>query len=165
MWLLDKMLAGYVKRGELTVVTHDGKTYRYGAPDPEFRPVTVRFAVAGVPGRIARDPGLGAAEAYMDGALVVEEGDILDLVNIIRGSHKWEDSAGSNKFLRKGTKLGNLFAQFNWRERSQRNVAPHYYVGNHFLRPFLGPDLQYSRGYFRDLDNSLEQAQLDKKSH
>jgi cyclopropane-fatty-acyl-phospholipid synthase len=165
MWLLDKMLSGYVKRGELTVIDHDGKTYRYGAPDAEFRSVTVRLTVPGVPGRIARDPGVGAAEAYMDGALVVEDGDILDLVNIIRGSHKWEDSAGSNKFLKKGTKLGNFFAQFNWRERSQRNVAHHYDVGNDFYRLFLDRDLQYSCGYFRDLDNSLEQAQLDKKTH
>ncbi|MDB5698199.1 MAG: class SAM-dependent methyltransferase [Alphaproteobacteria bacterium] len=44
MWLLDKMLAGYVKKGELTVVTHDGRTYRYGFPDPQFAPVTVRCA-------------------------------------------------------------------------------------------------------------------------
>jgi cyclopropane-fatty-acyl-phospholipid synthase len=165
MWLLDKMLSGYVKRGELTIVTHDGKTYRYGRPDPEFRPVTVRLAVPGVPRQIARDPGLGAAEAYMDGKLLIEEGDILDLVNIIRGSHKWEDSVGTNKFLRKGTKLGNLFAQFNWRERSQRNVAHHYDVGNDFYRLFLDKDLQYSCGYFRDPSNSVEQAQLDKKSH
>lgn len=165
MWLLDKMLAGYVKRGELTVIDHDGKTYRYGSPDSEFAPTTVRFTRPGVPRRIARDPGLGAAEAYMDGALVVENGDILDLVNIIRGSHKWEDSAGSNKFLRKGGKLRNLVAQFNWRDRAQRNVAHHYDVGNDFYRLFLDEDLQYSCGYFRDLANSVEQAQLDKKTH
>ena len=43
MWLLDKALGGYIKRGEITVVDHDGKTYRYGAPDAVFKPVTVRF--------------------------------------------------------------------------------------------------------------------------
>jgi cyclopropane-fatty-acyl-phospholipid synthase len=165
MWLLDKMLAGYVKRGELIVVTHDGKTYRYGAPDSEFRPVTVRLTAPGVSRRIIRDPGLGAAEAYMDGELVVEEGDILDLINIIRGSHKWEDSAGSNKFLRKGGKLRNLAAQLNWRERSQRNVAHHYDVGNDFYRLFLDEDMQYSCGYFTDPSNSIERAQRDKKAH
>ena len=29
MWLLDKMLKKLVKKGELTVIDHDGKTYRY----------------------------------------------------------------------------------------------------------------------------------------
>jgi cyclopropane-fatty-acyl-phospholipid synthase len=165
MWLLDKMLRGYVKRGELTVVDHKGQTYRYGAPDAEFRPVTVRIADGRVVRDIARDPGLGAAEAFMDGRLIVEDGDILDLVNIIRGSHKWEDSVGSNKFLKKGTRLRNLFSQFNWRERSQRYVEHHYDIGNDLYRLFLDTDLQYSCGYFRDLSNSLERAQLDKKTH
>jgi len=62
MWLLDKMLAGYVSRGELTVIDHKGRTYRYGRPDPEFAPVTVRLADSKVVRDIARDPGLGAAE-------------------------------------------------------------------------------------------------------
>ena len=165
VWLLDKMLRGYVKRGELTVIDSKGATYRYGAPDAEFCPVTVRLADGRVVRDIARDPGLGAAEAFMDGRLLVEDGDILDLVNIIRGSHKWEDSVGSNKFLKKGGKLRNLFDQFNWRERSQRNAAHHYDVGNDFYRLFLDADLQYSCGYFRDPSNSLERAQLDKKTH
>jgi cyclopropane-fatty-acyl-phospholipid synthase len=165
MWLLDRMLRAYVKRGELTVVDHNGQSFGYGAPDPEFGPVTVRLADAGVVRDIARDPGLGAAEAYRDGRLIVESGDLLDLINIIRGSHKWEDSTGTNKFLKKGGKLRNLFSQFNWRERSQRNVAHHYDLGNEFYRLFLDADLQYSCGYFTDFSHSIERAQLDKKTH
>jgi cyclopropane-fatty-acyl-phospholipid synthase len=164
MWLLDKMLAGYVKKGELIVIGPDGKVHRYGRPDPEFRPVTVRIADSGVPRQIARDPGLGAAEAFMDGRLVVEQGDILDLVNIIRGSHKWEDSAGPNRFLRKTGRLRHLLATLNFRDAARRNVA-HYDAGNDFYRLFLDEDLQYSCGYFTDPANGLEQAQLDKKAH
>ena len=37
------MLRRLVKKGELIVVDHDGKTYRYGAPDPEHGPITVRL--------------------------------------------------------------------------------------------------------------------------
>ncbi|HYE26985.1 MAG TPA: cyclopropane-fatty-acyl-phospholipid synthase family protein [Allosphingosinicella sp.] len=165
MWLLDKMLSGYVSRGELTVVDHKGRTYRYGRPDPEFRPVTVRIMDSKVVRDIARDPGLGAAETFRDGRLVVEKGDILDLVNIIRGSHKWEDSPGANPFLKKGGKLRHRLSQLNWRKQARRNVAHHYDVGNDFYRLFLDADLQYSCGYFRDLGNGLEQAQLDKKLH
>ncbi|HEY0412036.1 MAG TPA: cyclopropane-fatty-acyl-phospholipid synthase family protein [Allosphingosinicella sp.] len=164
MWLLDKMLANYVKKGELTVIGPDGKIHRYGRPDPEFRPVTVRIADGGVARQIARDPGLGAAEAFMDGRILVEEGDILDLVNIIRGSHKWEDSAGPNRFLRKSGKLRHLLSTLNFRDAARRNVA-HYDAGNDFYRLFLDEDLQYSCGYFTDTANSLERAQLDKKTH
>jgi cyclopropane-fatty-acyl-phospholipid synthase len=165
MWLLDKMLAGYVRRGELTVIDHKGRTFRYGKPDSEFRPVTVRIMDSKVVRDIARDPGLGAAETYRDGRLLIEQGDILDLVNIIRGSHKWEDNQGPNKFLKKGGKLGHWLGSLNWRGRARKNVAHHYDVGNDFYRLFLDAELQYSCGYFADLSHSIEQAQLAKMTH
>lgn len=165
MWLLDRALRGYIKRGEVTLIDHRGRTYRYGRADSEFRPVTVRFADRRVAGDILRDPGLGAAEAFMDGRLILEQGDILDLVNIVRGSHKWEDSAGSNPFLKKGGKLGHKLATLNWRKAARRNVAFHYDVGNDFYRLFLDEDLQYSCGYFDRLDYTIEQAQRAKQRH
>jgi cyclopropane-fatty-acyl-phospholipid synthase len=165
MWLLDKMLRGYVKKGELTVIDHKGRTYRYGAPDPDYGAVTVRLADARVVRDIARDPGLGAAEAYMDGRLIVEKGDMLDLANIIRGSHRWEDSRGTNKFLKKGGKVRHWLNQLNWRDISRKNVSHHYDVGNDFYRLFLDADLQYSCGYFTDPANAIERAELDKKTH
>ena len=165
MWLLDKALRGYIKRGEITVLDHDGKAYSYGAPDTVFHPVTVRFMDQQVASDIARDPGLGAAEAFVDGRMVLERGEILDLINIVRGSHRWEDSTGSNPFLKKGSKLGHALRTMNWRPAALRNVAHHYDVGNDFYRLFLDEDLQYSCGYFADPGNSIEQAQLDKKTH
>src|SRR5688500_16015051 len=107
MWLLDKALRGYIKSGRITVVDHDGQTYTYGSSDGRFRPVRIRLTDSHVASDIMKDPGLGAAEAFMDGRLVLEEGDILDLINIVRGSHRWEDSAGPNPFLKKGSKLGH----------------------------------------------------------
>lgn len=43
MRLLNKLLRPLVKKGELTIVDHDGKEYRYGVPDPNHGPVRVRF--------------------------------------------------------------------------------------------------------------------------
>ncbi len=39
MWLVDKLLRKLIKKGELIVVNHDGKEYRYGAPDPAYGPI------------------------------------------------------------------------------------------------------------------------------
>jgi len=165
MRLLDKALRSYVKRGEIALIDYDGKTYLYGAPDPEFGPVTIRFTDAGVAHAIMRDPGLGAAEAFMDGRLLIERGELLDLVNIIRGSYRWEDNAAPNPFLRRGGKLAHKLNTLNWRPSARRNVAHHYDIGNDFYRLFLDSDLQYSCGYFTDPANSIEQAQRDKKAH
>src|SRR5688500_10068954 len=126
MWLLDRGLKQLIRRGQLTVIGHDGRTWRYGAPDPECRPVTVRFTDAATARRIARDPALGAAEAFMDGRLVLEEGEILDLVMAIRRNRRWEDRKGADGFLRKGSRLARPLAHLNWRRQAQRNVAHHY---------------------------------------
>ena len=165
MRLLDKMLARHVQRGELTIIDPSGRTHRYGAPDPELKSVTVRLADRTTALRIARDPAVGTAEAYMDGRLVLEQGEILDLVLIIRGNRRWEDRTKPNGFLRKGSKLARPIAHLNWRRQSRRNVAHHYDIGNDFYRLWMEADMQYSCGYFTDPGNSLEQAQLDKKAH
>ncbi len=165
MRLLDRMLARHVQRGELTIIDHAGRAHRYGKPDSELSPVTVRLVDRTTPLRIARDPAVGTAEAYMDGRLLVEQGEILDLVLLIRRNRRWEDRSGPGKFLRKSSKLGKPLAHLNWRRSARRNVAHHYDIGNDFYRLWLEEDMQYSCGYFTDLSNSLEQAQLDKKAH
>jgi len=128
--------------------------------------VAVRFTDRRVPTEIARDPGLGAAETYMDGRLILEQGDILDLVTLIRRNNRWEDKgARKDGFLRKGGKLKNRLDRLNWQRRSKRNVAHHYDIGDQLYELFLDADMQYSCAYFTDPGNSLERAQLDKKAH
>jgi cyclopropane-fatty-acyl-phospholipid synthase len=165
MRLLDKMLARLVTKGELTVVDHDGRTYRYGSPDPELRPVTVRLMDRKAALHIARDPALGTAEAWMNGRLLVEQGEIIDLVLIIRRNRRWEDRTRPNRFLRKTGRLRHRLATLNWKPQALKNVVHHYDIGNDLYRLFLDPDMQYSCAYFTDPKNSIEQAQLDKKAH
>ncbi|MDE8453279.1 hypothetical protein PCJ53_28940, partial [Klebsiella pneumoniae] len=76
MALIDLFLAKRVQRGTLTVHHADGKTLNFGTPEPGFPDVAIRFTDAGAAAAIVRDPGLGAGEAYMNGRLVVEQGDV-----------------------------------------------------------------------------------------
>jgi cyclopropane-fatty-acyl-phospholipid synthase len=62
MWLLDKMLRKLMKKGELIVVDHDGKEYRYGKPDGR-KPIRARLTDRGAAFHIAKDPRVGAGEA------------------------------------------------------------------------------------------------------
>jgi cyclopropane-fatty-acyl-phospholipid synthase len=165
MRLLDKMLPRLIKRGELTIIDPAGKTYRFGAPDPELKPVTVRLKDRKVAFQIARDPTLGTIETWMDDRLVVEQGEIIDLILIIRRNRRWEERTRPNEFLKKTGRLRHLLRTLNWKSRSLKNVVHHYDIGNELYRIFLDPDMQYSCAYFTDPSNSIEQAQLDKKAH
>jgi cyclopropane-fatty-acyl-phospholipid synthase len=159
------MLPGLIKRGELTIIDPAGKAYRFGAPDPELKPVTVRLKDRKVAFQIARDPTLGAIETWMDDRLVLEEGEIIDLILIIRRNRRWEERTRPNEFLKKTGKLRHRLSTLNWKSRSLKNVVHHYDIGNELYRLFLDPDMQYSCAYFTDPSNSIEQAQLDKKAH
>jgi len=85
MWLLDRMLRALIRQGRLVVTNYDGRIWTYG--DPSAEPVQIRFTRKNTAWRIARDPRLGAGEAYMDGDLVVEKPyDVRDLVLLVMGN-------------------------------------------------------------------------------
>ncbi|HEX4737006.1 MAG TPA: cyclopropane-fatty-acyl-phospholipid synthase family protein [Allosphingosinicella sp.] len=169
MWLLDKMLSKVVTKGELVVTDYDGKVYRYGAPDPEVKPVHARLTDKGAAFHIAKDPRVGAGEAYMDGRVVIEPpADIRDLVLLIRYNAPAE-SQGALKPkgpLRKAIShaVGRV-DQINWKTRSRRNAEHTYNLTRRLYELFLDEDRQYTMAYYRDTGNSLEKAQLDKKAH
>ncbi|HEU4652141.1 MAG TPA: cyclopropane-fatty-acyl-phospholipid synthase family protein, partial [Croceibacterium sp.] len=165
MQLLDKMLRPLLKRGELTIIAPDGSVHRYGAPDAELRPVTVRIRDNRAALQIVRDPALGTVETWMDDRLVLEQGEIIDLVLLIRRNSRWEERSGRSKFKKYTGRLKHLINTYNRKADSRKNVAHHYDIGNAIYRTFLDPDMQYSCGYFTDPANSIEQAQLDKKAH
>jgi cyclopropane-fatty-acyl-phospholipid synthase len=165
MWLLDKLLRRVIHSGELIIVDHDGRHYRYGAPEPGRAPVQVRLTDPRAAFDIARDPRLGAGEAYMNGRLVVEQGDIAALVDLVRSNRPWERGGGKLGLRAKAGTLTTRIGRLNWERRARRNVAHHYDLSDRLYDLFLDRDRQYSCAYFSDPANSLDQAQADKKAH
>ena len=55
--------------------------------------------------------------------------------------------------------------QINWKSRSRENAEHTYNLTRRLFELFLDEDRQYTMAYYRDLSNSLEKAQLDKKAH
>lgn len=168
MALIDMFLARAVKRGTLTLHRPRAAARTFGTPDPNFPDVTIRFADRGVALAIARNPALGAGECYMNGRLIVEKGDIRDLVELLKSNDAWEKG---KKNLKPGLAARTFNAvkyradRINMERRSKRNVAHHYDLSGRLYDLFLDRDKQYSCAYFTDPGNSLEQAQEDKKAH
>ena len=168
MSLFDKFVGRLFKRGEFTIILADGSRRTYGVPDPTLKPVTIRLTDPGVTRFIATNPHLHAAEAFIDGRLVIEQGDVRDLVDLVRANGKWEEG----RVTLRGTfaslvrdRLRAGAASINWPGRSKANVAHHYDLNDRLYDLFLDADRQYSCAYFTDPGNSLDQAQADKKAH
>jgi cyclopropane-fatty-acyl-phospholipid synthase len=157
--LVDKLLA----KGSITLIRPGGKAETYGPGGGKH--LTIRFADKKVPFDILRNPRLGLGEAYMDGRLTIEDGTILDLLELIVGSNRWEEKGEGRAALSKGKNRIKRFFQRNSFKRARRNVAHHYDLKDELYELFLDEDKQYSCAYFTDPANSLEQAQADKKAH
>jgi len=166
MWLLDKMVRMLVRDGTLVITDHDGKVHEYGNGDGE--PMRVRFTDRRAARHIARDPRIGAGEAYMWGWLVVEPPhDIRDFVLFImsRANRQQGGKLKQRGFVRRRlNKLSAWFDQMNSRSRASKNAVHHYGLTRQFYELFLDEDRQYSMAYYRDPANSLERAQIDKKA-
>ncbi|WP_116969449.1 cyclopropane-fatty-acyl-phospholipid synthase family protein [Blastomonas sp. UPD001] len=168
MSLIDRFLARIIRQGTLELTDHQGRTRSFGTAAPGFPDVAIRLADKHVASFIALHPRLGAGEAYMDGRLIIERGDIMQLIQLVRANAPW-DKGGELKPkgpLRKLVKaIGGRIDQINPAGRSQRNVAHHYDLDDRLYDLFLDADKQYSCAYFTDPGNSLQQAQDDKKAH
>jgi len=168
MRLFDKAFKKLIKQGELIVTSATGREYRYGTPYPGREPVHVRFTDKSTPRKVVLSPSLGAGEAYMDGRLQLEQGDIYDLIDLVTWNNRFESRPDQKNLESRARMPGDPFGWFrtyNQERRSKKNVAHHYDLSARLYDLFLDADRQYSCAYFTDADNSLEQAQLDKKAH
>ena len=169
MWLLDKLLTRVVKQGELIIVDHDGKEYRYGAPIAGKSPVKVRINDRSAVNHIVRYPQVGAAEVYMDGRMDVIEGDIRDLILLVHSTApagSGEEALKPKGLRRKVTETAMAKADsINWKSKSRRNAEHTYNMPRRLYELFLDEDRQYTCAYYLDPKDSLEKAQLDKKAH
>lgn len=167
--ILDRFLERGVRQGVLELARPDGSVRRFGTPTQGFPEVRIRLTDKGAERRILRDPRLGAAEAFMDRQLEVEQGDIMDLVYLLRANARW-DKGGE---LKEQSRLKNVVNKavtlvdgINRAASAKKNIAHHYDVGNDLYNLFLDTEhMQYSCAYWPSDDITLEQAQTAKLAH
>ena len=165
MYLFDRLFRTLVRSGSLTVIAADGRKLVYGTPSIEVCPVRIRFTDSATPRRIARNPAMGAGEAYMDGRLIIEEGDIRQFLDLIGYNVRWDADNPVRTRLWRPQRIAAVLDTWNWERRAKRNVAHHYDLSSGLYDLFLDADRQYSCAYFEDPETSLDQAQADKKAH
>jgi cyclopropane-fatty-acyl-phospholipid synthase len=155
------MLRRFVTVGCLVVRGPDNVAHTYG--DGSGPQVAIRLA-KGWPTRLLLNPDLALGEAYMEGGLTFEDGDIHGLLDIV-GRNVLLHRRGPGPIMRVVEHAMALVGQINDRRASRRNVAHHYDLSHELYSRFLDADMQYSCGYFLRPDMTLEEAQKAKKIH
>ena len=163
MILLNAMFRRFVQNGTVEIIDAHGKLHRHaGGPGPFVR---ARLHDPKLHLALALNPELRAGEAWMDGTLTIEEGTLRDLLTIFATNRGHLRGQPLQKSVRRSAKALKRLSQRNTLLKSRANVAHHYDLSNDLYRLFLDSDMNYSCGYFRRPDDSLEEAQQNKLRH
>jgi cyclopropane-fatty-acyl-phospholipid synthase len=165
MFLFDRLFKRFMQDGELVVVDPTGRERLYGRPNPDRPAVRIRLADNGTARAIALNPALGAGEAFMDGRLTLEQGDIFALLDLVTWNLRWQRDNPVRFALWRQARAAAWWDGINFARRSRRNVAHHYDLDDRLYDLFLDPHRQYSCAYWAPGITTLEAAQEAKLAH
>ena len=160
--MLHAFLQRLIRVGRLNVRLPDGRLDTYG--DGTGPVVAVRIS-ARAARAIALRPDPAVGEAYMNGDLVIERGDIWDLLELAGRNGIGGPPRRQGPLGRLLNTLRRRLEQWNDRPAARRNAAHHYELSHELYRRFLDPDLQYTCAYYPHAGMTLAEAQAAKKAH
>lgn len=161
MFLLSHMLKAFIQKGQLTVIDAEGQRHVFSGTDGPA--VTMRLTDKKLYRSLVLNAELAAGEAYMDGTMRFEEGSTLrDFLYLFSINRLSLGSYPIQKWLRAVKMRFRKRQQSNKKGQAQKNVAHHYDLGNPFYKLFLDENMLYSCAYFRNPEDTLEQAQRNK---
>lgn len=162
MLLLTRLLRAFIRAGTLSLIDAHGVEHKFGgAPGPS---VAVRLHDKRLHTRLALNPELYAAEAYMDGTLTFEAGStVYDLLLLFSLNRTTLGAVSSQKMLRRFWHVMRRRHQANSVAAAAVNARRHYDVPVEVYRLFLDQGLNYSCAFFHDPEHdTLEVAQQAK---
>jgi cyclopropane-fatty-acyl-phospholipid synthase len=162
--LLAKALSRVLREGQLTIIDAAGRSHHLRG-EREGPALTIRIHTWWTGLRLLLRPRLAVGEAYMNGTLTVEDGDLYGLLDLLGRNMAALECTASVRLSYGWQSLVRVLEQYNPVGRAQRNVAHHYDLNGQLYDFFLDRDRQYSCAYFKTGDESLDQAQTDKKQH
>jgi len=105
----------------------------------------------------------------MNGRIVIEQGDVMQFVQLVQSNNRWERKAANlraSRARRWRNALKHRLASFNAAASSRRNVAHHYDIGNALYELMLDAEhMQYSCAYWPREQMTLGEAQTAKLAH
>lgn len=126
------------------------KEYKIGKGNPTFE---VEFKKTIPLSELARSTSLALGEAYMQGDLIIK-GDLYNAFDHFLSQRE--------KFSTNNSLLKKLIFTSSSKKNQKKEVSSHYDIGNDFYKLWLDDTLSYSCGYFKDENDTLHDAQINK---
>ena len=158
--LLNKLF----KEDGFILIDANLKKYIIGNPKKE-PPIKIKLLDKKLHYKLFFYPDLYFGEAYTDGTLEIENGSLTDFLELAMKNIGRREINIFGQMLKKIRGTYRYLTNFNLAKKAKLNVAHHYDISDDLYDLFLDPKRQYSCGYFKDPNDSLETAQDNKIDH
>jgi cyclopropane-fatty-acyl-phospholipid synthase len=156
---LDKVFT----RGGFILTDANQKDYIIG--NPNNNPIKIKILDSKLHYKLLFHPDLYFGEAYTDGTIIIENGTLTDFLDLALMNIGRREFNFFSHFLNKVRGSYRYLTNFNFIKKSKMNVSHHYDISDNLYDLFLDPKRQYSCGYFKNENDTLEAAQNNKIQH
>ena len=163
--LLIKLLSKIFKKNGIILIDFQGQKYICGKPDFQ-KPLTIKLLKKDLNWKLLLNPDLSFPEAYMRGEIEIENGSLLDFLNMVFENIGRKEINTYGYLLKKIMHSWRFITNYNLPTKSKKNIKHHYDIGEELYDLFLDKKhRQYSCAYFLNENESLEDAQQNKINH
>tara|TARA_A100001037_G_scaffold294723_1_gene312869 strand:- start:360 stop:1547 length:1188 start_codon:yes stop_codon:yes gene_type:complete len=161
---LVSFLNNLFKYDGFVLIDSNSNKFVIGKPQKE-KPITVKLLDKNLNYKLLLYPDLYFGEAYTDGSLVIENGTLTEFLEIALRNIGRKDINIYGKIFNKLKGTYRYLTNFNKIIKSKKNVSHHYDISEKLYDLFLDSNRQYSCAYFKNENNTLEEAQENKIDH
>jgi len=161
---LLNFLKRLIKDDGFELVDANSKSYIIGKPKKE-KPIKLKILDKSLHWKLLINPDLYLGEGYMNGSIVIENGTLTEFLDIALKNVGRQPTNEITNILGRFRRIYRYLTNFNLIGKSKENVAHHYDISEKFYDLFLDEKRQYSCAYFKDENNTLEEAQNNKIDH
>ena len=153
-----------IKEDGFIIEDVNGKKYIIGSPKKK-EPIIIKLLEKSLNYKLLFHPDLYLGEAYVNGKLILENGNLTEFLNIALINIGRNEINAFSRLINKIKGSYRYLTKFNFAIKSKKNVSHHYDISEDLYNLFLDPKRQYSCAYFKNDDDSLEVAQNNKINH
>ena len=161
---LARFLNKLFKKDGFILIDAYSKKYIIGVPESQ-NPITIKILNKKLHYKLLFRPDLYFGEAYSDGEIVIINGTLTDFLDLALMNIGREELNFFSKLINKLSGSYRYLTNFNFIKKSKMNVAHHYDLSDELYDLFLDSKRQYSCGYFKNENDTLETAQNNKIQH
>ena len=163
--LVARLFSKIYKKGGIVLIDSTGQKFICGNPDLN-KPLTLKILNKKLNWKLVINPDLSFPEAYMAGDIIIENGTLLDFLNLTFKNLGRKEINTSGHLIKKALHVWRFFTNYNLPIKAKKNVEHHYDIGEDLYNLFLDKKHRmYSCAYWKSPDDSLEDAQQNKIDH